>query len=297
MLVAQYQTVSQFEPDESAFECGPFAVALNKFAGRNGPTGSPEDIDQLADRLWQKYGGGQGIGMQQLFDMMHDVGLHYQTIGSTELHFQVDQLTPAVAMQWLHKGYPVICSVAETSVYDLDLRDTPYHWTPTGYHIITLAGISEDGNFLVSDPASVPANQRPFPRRYLASRLAFVTMVAVILPGAAQPQGVVDDMGITIDLSDPIVARYFSQTPDGQWKCKQTGFLVQKGMLEFYRSFGQKAYCGLTYLGLPLSNETPVAGHPGVVRQQFERAILAYDPNHVLDQPPGALDIYLVQNR
>jgi hypothetical protein len=97
-----------------------------------------------------------------------------------------------------------------------------------------------------------------------------------------------------IDLTDPIVAGYFTQTPDGQWKCKQTGFIVRKGILKFYRSFGQNAYCGLTYLGLPKRNEEPIAGHSGAVKQLFERAVVAYDPTHQVDHPPDAKEAYLM---
>ena len=183
MLLGQYQNVSQFEPGESLFECGPFAVALNHYAGQNAPTGTPEEVDQLADQLWQQRGGGKGIGMEQLFEMLRIVGLPYQTIGSTELNFQVDQLTPAVALDWLRKGHPLICSVSEDSIFDLDLGKSPYGWSTKGLnHIITLAGISDDGNVLVSDPASVPVSARPFPRRYRVSQLAFVSMVAITLP-------------------------------------------------------------------------------------------------------------------
>ncbi len=97
-----------------------------------------------------------------------------------------------------------------------------------------------------------------------------------------------------IDLTDPIVAGYFTQAPDGQWQCKQTGFIVRKGILKFYRSFGQNAYCGLTYLGLPKSNEEPIAGHSGAVKQRFERAVVAYDPTHQVDHPPDAKEAYLM---
>ena len=95
-----------------------------------------------------------------------------------------------------------------------------------------------------------------------------------------------------IDLTNPVVAQFFTATPDGQWQCKQTGNIVQFGMLNFYRSFGGDAYCGLTYLGLPRSNEIPIAGHPGVVKQEFERGCLVYDPQHQVDNPPGAGEIY-----
>jgi hypothetical protein len=188
MLLAQYHTVSQFEQGESGYECGAFAVALNKYAGQHAPPGTPEDVDRLADTLWSNYGHPKGIGMQDLFAMLHQAQLHYQTIGSTELNFQVDQLNGGVALEWLRKGYPLICSVPETCVFDLELRINPYkgRWAVGGNHIITLAGIADDGNVLVADPASVgmsiPVRDRPFPRRYRLSDVVFVSMVAVTLP-------------------------------------------------------------------------------------------------------------------
>jgi len=84
---------------------------------------------------------------------------------------------------WITKGHPLICSVSEDSIFDLDLGKSPYGWSTKGLnHIITLAGISDDGNVLVLDPASVPFSARPFPRRYRVSQLAFVSMVAITLP-------------------------------------------------------------------------------------------------------------------
>lgn len=96
----------------------------------------------------------------------------------------------------------------------------------------------------------------------------------------------------TIDLSDQVVAQYFSAPSENSWHCAQTGFNIHGRILDFYRSFGQDAYCGLTYLGLPLSNEVPIAGHAGIVKQQFERGWVCYDPNHVIDHPPGAGEVY-----
>jgi N-acetyl-anhydromuramyl-L-alanine amidase AmpD len=99
-----------------------------------------------------------------------------------------------------------------------------------------------------------------------------------------------------ITLQTPRVSDYFtSATSDGStWSCKQNGFLVGHGILTFYQQFGGSALCGLTYLGLPLSNETQVTGKPaGVVYQKFERATVLYDPNHTVDLPPGSGAIYL----
>ena len=100
--------------------------------------------------------------------------------------------------------------------------------------------------------------------------------------------------GSIIDLTHPVVARYFSYLDNDVWKGSQTGFVAGNGILNFYRHFGVDGLNGLTYLGLPLSNEIPIAGHTGVVKQAFERGIVCWDPNHEVDSPPGAGKAYLM---
>lgn len=96
-----------------------------------------------------------------------------------------------------------------------------------------------------------------------------------------------------ITLSTPGVSQFFKA--NGQtWQCLKTGFLIGGGMLGLYQRFGGDGLCGLTYLGLPVSNEIAVAGHPGVVKQEFERGTLQWDPEHIIDSPPGAGDVYPV---
>ncbi len=99
-----------------------------------------------------------------------------------------------------------------------------------------------------------------------------------------------------IDLSNGAVANFFTDGGNGTWKCKQTGCIIQGAILQFYRAFGGNDLNGLTHLGLPLSNEVhDLAANPHVVRQSFERGILAYDPNRQLDNPPGVIgDVYLM---
>jgi hypothetical protein len=153
--------------------------------------------------------------------MLHQAQLHYQTIGSTELNFQVDQLNAGVALEWLRKGYPLICSVPETCVFDLDLGINPYdgRWAVGGNHIITLAGSADDGNVLVADPAAVgmtiPLGDRPFPRRYRLSDLAFVSMVAITLPwmpnGGGALAGWHDDGTTLIAPNQKVVVKGFRQ--------------------------------------------------------------------------------------
>ena len=96
-----------------------------------------------------------------------------------------------------------------------------------------------------------------------------------------------------IDITNPTVAHYFQQVDADHWRCIQTGHTVQLGILKFYRAFGCNALCGLTYLGLPQTNEIAVAGHPDVVRQTFERGVLYYDPQHVIDRPPDSGEVYM----
>jgi uncharacterized protein with LGFP repeats len=100
-----------------------------------------------------------------------------------------------------------------------------------------------------------------------------------------------------IDLTNPTVASHFTGSGD-IWQCKDNGFIVGHGILGFYQKFGGDALCGLTYLGLPTSNETAVLNKAGttigVVYQRFERGVLAYDPRHQVDNPPGSGDVYLM---
>jgi hypothetical protein len=262
MLLAHYQTVSQFELGESGFECGAFAVALNKYAGQNAPIGSQEEVDQFADTLWKNHGHPDGIGMNDLFGMLHDAQLHYQTIGSTELNFQVNQLNANVALDWLRKGYPLICSVPETSVFDLDLGRNPYTgWDPKGkYHIITLTGISDDGNVLVSDSASVPISERRFPRRYRLSDLEFVSLVAVTLPW--NPGGILaswhdDGTTLTAPNQKVVVKGFREYVLHHNW---------DPANLPLENEHGQN----------PLEASNPAQG--GGTQQAFHRAVLEWTP-------------------
>lgn len=99
---------------------------------------------------------------------------------------------------------------------------------------------------------------------------------------------------VTIDLNMPEVARYFTlfDTAGKQWKCRQTGKVVQYAMLNYYITNGAKPFCGLSSLGLPTSNEIPLPGVAGAVKQYFERGVLCYDPQHRIDNPPGAGNVY-----
>lgn len=123
---------------------------------------------------------------------------------------------------------------------------------------------------------------------YYETAVANPTLLDQIL--AAFPEG---GQSMSIDLSTPGVSSYYEGSTD-IWQCKQTGFAVGHGILSFYQKFGGDALCGITHLGLPLSDEVGVSNHPGVVYQRFERGVLCYDPGHVIDSPPQTGDTYLL---
>src|SRR5262249_10652109 len=91
-----------------------------------------------------------------------------------------------------------------------------------------------------------------------------------------------------LELTD--VATFFEQADgDGHiWKCKQNGHLLSFGLLGFYRRMRHP----LAVIGLPCTKEINVPGNNGIKIQVFERIVLIYDPQHVMDNPPGAEDVY-----
>jgi len=97
---------------------------------------------------------------------------------------------------------------------------------------------------------------------------------------------------VVINLQNAVVKSFFTASANNRWLCQRTGMLIGGAILDFYCRFGGDGLCGLTYLGLPLTNEVPITTHAGTVYQRFERGFLAYDPNHVVDSPPGAGPVY-----
>lgn len=93
---------------------------------------------------------------------------------------------------------------------------------------------------------------------------------------------------MTLSLADPVVSRYFRQEGDG-WRSEVApGALIRGGMLSFYQTVpAPGSYAGISLLGLPLTDETDVPGHPGVKVTLFERGAVAWDVNHELDHPVG----------
>jgi N-acetylmuramoyl-L-alanine amidase-like protein len=97
-----------------------------------------------------------------------------------------------------------------------------------------------------------------------------------------------DGEHMQINLNTPGISAFFSQAQGDAWHCTRPGhnFVIGGAILAFYRSFGGNGLCGLTHLGLPLSNEVGFGDKR--VFQRFERGVLCYDPQRTNDRPPGA---------
>lgn len=310
--VADFVDVSQFLPGRSAYECVAYGGGILKYAGEpgHGPTGSALAASNLAQYWYGREEGStassntNGMSLEAAYQMLSGMGLSYHK----------SEPTIEYVKAWLRVGYPLLICGAETGMVDVGLGDrVPYSWTPTGNHAIVASGIAPDGNLLVHDTANIgPTGVRPGPRVYDASKLQLVSATAIAVPWLPALPNDYDpvkeeDMPISIDLSTPGVATYFSafQGNDKQWLCSKAGQdgkqkVVQYAILNWYRTNGYAPLCGLSCAGLPQSNEVPVerfsgfehlAGQ-GIVVQFFERMVLCYDPKHALDNPPGAGDVY-----
>lgn len=119
---------------------------------------------------------------------------------------------------------------------------------------------------------------------YYETAVANPTLLDQIL--AAFPK--LEEQSTMIDLSNSVVAFHFDGNND-IWQCKENGLVIGHAILDTYRKFGGDKLCGLTYWGLPTSNEISVPNRPGVVYQRFERVVACYEqPPHSIDNPPGA---------
>jgi hypothetical protein len=297
--VAVFLDDDQFGFDQSVMKCGYEAVSIfwhSVKPGESNPYTSAEVHAMAHDDYVQLVGpdvpsDSGGMSNDQLYADLDKHQLHYRQIPQDF----------AWINGYLRYGYAVIIGVTEDSVFDLELGGKPYTWDTSGFtHVILCTGIGKSQTSIkVRDTANIgPDGVRQGPREYDTNKLRLVSATMVVPSWLPVPPNDFDPRSAPevapIDLNNPVVAGFFSATPDGKWQCKQTGNILQFGMLNFYRSYGKNAFCGLTYLGLPKSNEIPIAGHPGVVKQEFERGWLVYDPKHEVDNPPGSGEIYLM---
>lgn len=188
--VCKIVNVSQFYPSKTQYACVFYATGSFKYAGKDKPTGTPQDVENWADAQYTAMWGSDGITMidgasvPQAHTLIINAGLHYQDLlainANSGQDSDVAQIKASLAL-----GYPVMVTVAETSVYDLDLGRNPYFWGASGEHELCITGMADDKTFLVHDSANVrgslngPNTVLPGPRRYDASRLSiqWATMI------------------------------------------------------------------------------------------------------------------------
>lgn len=303
--VADFLDESQFIGGHSAYECVAYCASLCKFAGKpgTGPVGSVLASSNLAQYWYGREEGSNlasntnGMSLSAEYDMLNGISLPYHPLPITGDNTHDIGYVKA----WLKFGFPVMICGHENSFFDLDLGDKiPYSWTPTGNHCLVASGIASDGNLLVHDTASIaPSGVRPGPRRYDASKMVLISGTAIAEPWLAPVASDFDptkEETVTINLTTPGVSRFFEAVPGNsqQWRCIQNGHIIQYGILQAYQSYGNSGECGLTFLGLPLSNEITIDAvkYPGVIKQYFERGCLLYDPSHLIDSAPGGGGVY-----
>jgi hypothetical protein len=301
--VADFLDINQFIPGRSAYECVAYAAVLCKYCGQpgHGPTGTVLEASNLA-QFW--YGKEESSNLASNTNGM-DVDHEYNMLQGMGLSYHIAPPTLQYIKAWLGVGYPVMICGAETGMYDIALGDiVPYSWTPSGNHCIVASGVTADGNLLVHDTANIgPTGVRTGPRTYDANRLSLVSATAIAvswLPALPADYDPTKEVEVVIDLNNPEVANFFSAGPGATWTCKQTGKVLIGGILAEYCRYGNAALCGLTFLGLPVSSEIPaeqLSSNPALVGrgcrvQFFERGVLVYDPDKLIDNPPGAGSVY-----
>lgn len=202
-MVAYYPLVSEFMPGHSEFECGSYSVALNAWASQKPVPQSVEPgLRWWAENQYKvttgsnapsSMAGASIANMHTMFKNTQDYStpnrLHYWDTNISTTSQQDSDLATIKAA--LAHGYPVVATVSEASVFDMDLGRNPYWWGATGNHILTWVGVASDGNLLAVDEANVARGDGnlqttkvplAWPRRYRASSIDNQWATIVQLP-------------------------------------------------------------------------------------------------------------------
>lgn len=273
--------VSEFQPGKTEFGCGPFSVAVCAWGAQPGkaPTNSPGPLSAWAYNEYVKVNGDSGPGntdgssVANMRTFIKDTQTWNATSGPPyPLHFwELNTVNVANIQAALLAHYPVIVTVTEASVYDLDLLTCPYWWGASGSHIFTIVGVDSQGNFQVYDTANVergdgnlqtPKTPLPWPRRYDPKRLQFTGYGAIIqLPWLPSiPSG---DPLTWPQQTPPI--DYTLQAAETVWNSVIPGLSFESGIAKMWYSDYQK---GILH-GPPLCPERPytdLLGNKGVIQ-------------------------------
>lgn len=90
------------------------------------------------------------------------------------------------------------------------------------------------------------------------------------------------------------VSEFFEEVePNRRWRSKVASsfdgkhYDIAYALLEFYRTFGQVGFNGLSIFGMPLTGEIRVPNTKLAVIQRCERGVMLYDPHNEVDRVPG----------
>lgn len=118
-------------------------------------------------------------------------------------------------------------------------------------------------------------------------------------PTSSTPTPPEEEPVAKITINTPVVSHFFKEQ-NGAWLCPTKNTQIQGVILDTFVGFGNNELCGLTHWGLPITNEMVPKGidtkkHPHTRWQRYERVDVAYDPDHALDNPPGAGAVYILR--
>lgn len=260
--------------DNPRFNC----VATSFAAAIQYLTGKTVRGEELKDAAYgDKYQGGTSLS--RYIDSAADRARALYGVTATPYNSSDTAALIRQARTWLRQGFPVIATIPSawgTAHSEAALKSPNFSTHVVCFNTengTAMGAMNPWGGFQQNEPDS-----------WWEGRLCYGQVWKIykqaVPPTESEPNFVALDLQHSLG--------YFSQagSDTGKWNCSN-GKTVMGAILAFYRSFGFRALCGLSYLGLPLTLElAPIAGYNGRV-QVFERGAVAYDPQRKFDNPPG----------
>lgn len=268
---------SQFWPARTEFACGFYAAGTVKYAGQNAPTGTSQQVEQWADQQYvNEYGedtptdvGGVSINDEHRLIRACGSGFDYHDL--TAINPTSQQASDIAHVKAaLNDGYPVIATVTESSVFDLDLNANPYWWGASGTHVFVITGMENDNCYLVRDSANIkgslqgPNQVLKGPRRYDATRMGIQWATMVKMPWLPS----VSDSFDPVKDSKPV--SNFDQERQDAWQHGIAMTNYNTGIAQSWRDEWQAG----RYRGIPISQEYQSVNASGqkITVQEFSKA-------------------------
>lgn len=176
-MVLDIVKVNQLEINESQELCGNYGAAVLRYAGlpNKGPSGTAEQVDQLADQLATLDNAGP---VDEQGSIIPDMYAYFTSVvdsnGNRLLHWQDISPDEASIKAALNAGYPVLVTANEQNIRStVTGKKPPYEWNINANHVIPLLGIDSAGNYIVPDYLNdYTGTGDTFPAHYDASILS-----------------------------------------------------------------------------------------------------------------------------